>query len=76
MLQDEFFKKNCMTYNSAFHKTAIKSIEKPKQKKCSSNNLHSKLNKDELNKNNFQNNRGNSFNFKKKSSHEKIQKCD
>jgi hypothetical protein len=64
----ENFKKN--TNNS------IKSIEKPKQKKCSSNNLHSKLNKDELNKNNFQNNRGNSFNFKKKSSHEKIQKCD
>ena len=64
----ENFKKN--TNNS------IKSIEKPKQKKCSSNNLHTRLNKDELNKNNFQNNKGNSFNFKKKSSHEKVQKCD
>mgnify|MGYP002624180383 CR=1 FL=1 len=64
----ENFKKN--TSNS------IKSIEKPKQKKCSSNNLHTRLNKDEFNKNNFQNNRGNSFNFKKKSSHEKVQKCD
>ena len=62
------FKKN--TSNS------IKNIEKPKQKKCSSNNLHTKLNKDELNKNNLQNNRGNSSNFKKKLSHEKVQKCD
>ena len=64
----ENFKKNT--------NSSIKSIEKPKQKKCSSNNLHTRLNKDELNKNNFQNNRGNSFNFKKKSSHEKVQKCD
>jgi hypothetical protein len=64
----ENFKKN--TNNS------VKSIEKPKQKKCSSNNLHTRLNKDELNKNNFQNNRGNPYNFKKNASHDKVQKCD
>jgi hypothetical protein len=64
----ENFKKNT--------NSSIKSIEKPKQKKCSSNNLHTRLNKDELNKNNFQNNRGNPYNFKKNASHDKVQKCD